>query len=86
MLCCAEWRVGNGPLPDAPKGRATYAEALPGVDVAYTAMPEGVREELVLHDIKASTSYDFTVSMSPGLTAWRRPRAASPSSTTPSPP
>jgi hypothetical protein len=30
----------------APQARATYAGALPGVDVAYTELPEGVKEEV----------------------------------------
>jgi hypothetical protein len=32
----------------AVKASATYANSIPGVDVSYTAMPEGVKEELVL--------------------------------------
>ncbi len=52
-----------------PQARATYAGALPGVDVAYTALPEGVKEEVVLSGPQAPTTYDFTVATSPGLTA-----------------
>jgi YD repeat-containing protein len=64
-------------VPEALRGRseasarsaATYAGALPGVDVAYTALPEGVKEELVLAGPDAPTTYDFRVALSPGLAA-----------------
>lgn len=48
---------------------ATYTNALPGVSVTYAAMAEGVKEELVLADAKAQSSFDFTVSLREGLSA-----------------
>ncbi len=64
-------------LPAASAGSAgsaaTYAGARPGVDVAYTALPEGVKEELVLAGPLAPSTYDFTVRLSPGLSAEETP-------------
>jgi YD repeat-containing protein len=48
---------------------ATYAEALPGVDVAYTAAGDSVKEALTLSGPGAATSYQFRVETSPGLAA-----------------
>ncbi|HEV2070347.1 MAG TPA: fibronectin type III domain-containing protein [Acidimicrobiales bacterium] len=53
----------------AAKASATYADALPGVDVSYTATPEGVKEDIVLAGPDSPTSFDFTVEASKGLTA-----------------
>ncbi|MBW3651311.1 MAG: hypothetical protein KY458_12165, partial [Actinobacteria bacterium] len=53
----------------AAKATATYASALPGVDVSYAATSEGVKEDVVLAGPEAPTSFDFTVEASPGLTA-----------------
>ena len=53
----------------AAKASATYANALPGVDVSYTVTAEGVKEDLVLAGPDATTTFDFTVETSAGLTA-----------------
>jgi hypothetical protein len=63
------------------RSAATYAGALSGVDVVYTAMPEGVKEELVLAGPQAPTSFDFRLRLSAGLSAWRRPTGGWPSAT-----
>jgi hypothetical protein len=47
---------------------ATYAAALPGVDVAYTAGNAGVKETLTLADASAPISFRYSLSTSPGLT------------------
>ncbi|MEJ7791974.1 MAG: DNRLRE domain-containing protein [Gaiellaceae bacterium] len=46
---------------------ARYAEALPGVDVAYSATAEGVKEALVLQSAAAPSSFVFTLRTSAGL-------------------
>jgi hypothetical protein len=48
---------------------ATYAGALPGVDVAYAVGNAGVKETLTLADASAPASFDYSLSWSPGLTA-----------------
>ncbi len=47
----------------------TYAGALPGVDVSYTASADTVKEALVLHSASAAASYSFDVRASAGLSA-----------------
>jgi hypothetical protein len=59
--------------PEVARSSATYADALPGVSVTYTAMAEGVKEELVLADANTQTSFDFDVSLSEGLSAVATP-------------
>ncbi len=54
---------------EVQRSSATYTNALPGVSVTYAAMAEGVKEELVLADAKAQSSFDFTVSLREGLSA-----------------
>jgi hypothetical protein len=48
--------------------QATYAGALPGVDVAYTVANAGVKETLTLANASAPTSFGYSLSTSPGLT------------------
>ncbi|MDP9421078.1 MAG: DNRLRE domain-containing protein [Actinomycetota bacterium] len=48
---------------------ATYASAIPGVDISYTATAGGVKEDLVLAGPSSPSSFDFTVELSPGLSA-----------------
>lgn len=55
------------------QSRATYANAAPGVSVTYTALAEGVKEELVLADAKAQASFDFDVALSEGLSMVETP-------------
>ena len=47
----------------------TFATALPGVAVSYTAAPDLVKEAIVLASPAAPASFSFHVQMSPGLTA-----------------
>lgn len=47
--------------------QATYAAALPQVDVRYTVRDAEVKEDLVLHDATAPSAYTFTVTTSRGL-------------------
>jgi RHS repeat-associated protein len=66
-----------GPPPELPtpatdaaaKATATYAGALSGVDVVYTATSRGVKEDIVLSGPQAPSSFDFSVTTSPGLIA-----------------
>ncbi len=51
------------------KATATYPSANPGVDVSYTATARGVKEDLVLAGPASPSSFDFTVALSPGLSA-----------------
>jgi hypothetical protein len=48
---------------------ASYSGALPGVDIAYAVGNAGVKETLTLADSKAPSSFDYTLSVSPGLKA-----------------
>ncbi len=43
----------------ARSNRLTYADALPGVDLEYEVLPDGVKETLVLADADAPTRYTF---------------------------
>jgi hypothetical protein len=46
----------------------TYLEALPGVDVVYTARPDGVKEELILKSSASAVSrFRFNLTLTPGL-------------------
>jgi hypothetical protein len=47
---------------------ASYAGALPGVDVAYAVGNAGVKETLTLAGPSAPTSFDYSLSVSAGLT------------------
>lgn len=58
---------------EAARSSATYANAVEGVDVSYSAMPEGVKEDVVLAGPDAPTSFDFVVETSPGLSARETP-------------
>jgi hypothetical protein len=63
-----------GPASDtAAQASATYANALPGVDVTYTATANGVKEDVVLTGPEAATTFDFTVDANAGLTAQETP-------------
>ena len=46
---------------------ASYAGALPGVDVAYAVGNAGVKETLTLAGASAPASFDYALSVSPGL-------------------
>jgi RHS repeat-associated protein len=46
---------------------ATYAEALPDVDVSYHAEPDGIKELLTLRSPKAQNSFEFDLATAPGL-------------------
>jgi RHS repeat-associated protein len=48
---------------------ATYAEALPGVTLAYTATGDGVKEDLTLEGPASPGVFAFDVELSPGLGA-----------------
>src|SRR2546423_1281447 len=48
--------------------RATYAGALPGVDIAYSVGNAGVKETLTLADASSPSSFDYSLSTSAGLT------------------
>jgi RHS repeat-associated protein len=48
---------------------ATYAEALPGVSLAYTATGDGVKEDLTLEGPTSPGTYAFDVELSLGLGA-----------------
>lgn len=62
------------PSEGLARSAATYRGALPGgVDVAYTALPEGVKEELVLSSPRSPASFDFDLRLSPGHTAVETP-------------
>lgn len=49
--------------------RAVYSDALPGVDVAYTATGDAVKEELIVEGADAPAEYVFSLGLSEGLTA-----------------
>jgi RHS repeat-associated protein len=61
------------PTPEVAKASATYAGALPGVDVVYAAGAEGVKEDVVLAGPESQNSFDFSVALSPGLSARETP-------------
>lgn len=54
---------------EASQASATYAGAAPGVDVAYRATGQGVKEDVVLAGPDSPASYDFGVEASAGLSA-----------------
>jgi RHS repeat-associated protein len=61
---------GAGGAPAAPKNNAaTFADALPGVDVKYAAQPSSVKEELVLAGPDSPADFSFDVAGSDGLSA-----------------
>lgn len=62
-------RALGAPTGTAVESAATYRGALPGVDVAYTALPEGVKEEIVLSGPQSPASYDFDLRLSTGHSA-----------------
>ncbi len=59
--------------PAVDGAKATYRGALAGVDVSYSVTNQGLKEELVLASAEAPASYDFSVGMSPGLSAEATP-------------
>jgi hypothetical protein len=65
-------RAGRG-APTATGSRASYPDALPGVEVRYTALADAVKEELVLSGPDAPTSYTYDLQMSEGLSASENP-------------
>jgi hypothetical protein len=44
----------------------TYLNALPGVDVEYSAAPDQVKEGLVLKNASSTETFDFNVQMNSG--------------------
>lgn len=60
--------VGARGAPTFDGATATYADALPGVTVAYEAGAAAVKETLVLRDAAAPRTFAFTVKTSAGLT------------------
>lgn len=48
---------------------ATFKEALPGVDVRYSATPDGVKEDLVLASPSAQNTFRFFVEVTGGIGA-----------------
>lgn len=61
-------RGASDALPDVKGNRARFAEALSDVDVDYEVGAESVKESIVLASPEASSSYEFAVSASGGLT------------------
>ncbi len=53
--------------PTGQGSTATYADALPGIDAAYTATSDGLKEELTLATADASHQVVFDIEASPGL-------------------
>lgn len=52
--------LGTGAARSAAEGeRVTYGDVLPGVDLQYAMLPDGVKETLVLADAGAPTRYQF---------------------------
>jgi hypothetical protein len=62
--------------PIVEGSRARYAQAWPGVDASYQAMPSAVKETLELKDATAARTLHFAVTAASGLTASRRPGGA----------
>jgi RHS repeat-associated protein len=52
---------------------ATYANALPGVDVSYQAQDAAVKEVLTLTSAGTATSFDFSTQLSSGITLTSTP-------------
>lgn len=48
-------------------GAATFADALPGVDVVYEVLPNGVKETLVLESLAAGSVFRFPVRVRAGF-------------------
>jgi RHS repeat-associated protein len=46
---------------------ASYEQALPGVDVTLASTPDGIKERLVLGDVKARRSFAYRLRLSDGL-------------------
>jgi hypothetical protein len=49
--------------------QATYARALPGVGVSYSAGSDGVEEQLTLRNRGAARSFQYRLQLAPGLQA-----------------
>jgi RHS repeat-associated protein len=60
---------GASGQPRAAGDTATYADALPGVDVTYEAQGGAVKEALILESAAAGHKFSFTVETSDGLSA-----------------
>ena len=61
--------AGAKGTPTVSGGTATYAEALPGVSVAYTAEGDQVKEALTLASPAAASAFSFDVATSSGVAA-----------------
>jgi RHS repeat-associated protein len=59
--------LGASGAPRASGNQATYAGALPAVNVTYSATNDAVEEELTLADTSATRSFQYALSLSPGL-------------------
>lgn len=64
--------LGAGGRASVKGASATYADALPGVDVRYEALPTGVKEELHVSGAAVPTRYRFALDLSDGLRARQR--------------
>ncbi|MDO8210764.1 hypothetical protein [Conexibacter sp. CPCC 206217] len=63
------WVEGANAPATARDEVATYDEALPGVAVKMRAVPEGLKEDLILADRFASSAFSYRVRLSDGLGA-----------------
>lgn len=52
-------RPARGVAPTVREATAVFEDALPGVDVELTSLPNGVKEDLVLADSQAPTVFTF---------------------------
>ena len=65
--------AGASGAPTAAGQTATYAGALPNVDVAYTAGNDTIEEQLILKSAAAQPVFVFHLSTGPGITAKANP-------------
>lgn len=63
------WLTGASAGAAARDETAAYAEALPSVEVRLRAVPEGLKEELLLADRDAPRSFEYRLRLSDGLSA-----------------
>lgn len=64
-----ELRNAESAAAQADGASATYADALPAVDVRYDVLPDAVKETLVLKSADAPREYQFDLDLSGGLAA-----------------
>ena len=63
---------GASGVPSVTADTATFSDTLTGVDLSYTVLSSGVREDLELASPATPDLYDFEVDMSSGLEAQER--------------